>query len=391
MAESPSQPLAETPGSGAEIVTEAPLLMIERGTCWVMFAYDIGMSIDLNTCENRITENIHRQTIHHKRRAPQYFEYDPPPLRVTRVGEPVVIGQYRTTDTIEILIFDFGTVSVTYAIPLAGPMSNLRNLSNELYGNVSLADDASRRVMNLMEVIRPAINRPSLADVIEDYAIFQIESCSPLTPASQILAGNGQLLAQILRAESNLLSEDEVKDALACRLSFGQSDLLIIDWNAAILFDVGAEDLRAVLEFANVELLEMRYLDDKLDDALDESYVKLTQGGGDDSLRGSPRARQMRRVAQLQVDSAVLFEGVNNALKLLGDQYLARVYRAASQRLHLSDWDTSIIRKLQTLESIYQKMTDRHAQRRMEVLEWIIIILIAISILIPFLPGLPGH
>jgi len=28
--------------------------------------------------------------------------------------------------------------------------------------------------------------------------------------------------------------------------------------------------------------------------------------------------------AQWQVDSAILFEGVNNALKLLGDQYLAR-------------------------------------------------------------------
>jgi len=391
MPETPSQPLADTPSPGTQGVTEVPLLSIERGTCWVMFAYDIGMTIDLNACERGIAQNIHRQTIHHKRRAPQYFEYDPPPLRLTQVGEPVVIGEYRTTDPVEILIFDFGTVSVTYAIPLAGSMSNLRNLSNELYGNVSLADDARQRVRNLMEVIRPAINRPSLADVVEDYAIFQIESCSPLTPASQVLSGNGQLLAQILRAESSPLSEDEVKDALACRLSFGQSDLLIVDWNAAILFDTGAEDVRAVLEFANVELLEMRYLDDKLDDALDESYIKLTQGGGDDSLRGSLRARQMRRVAQLQVDSAVLFEGVNNALKLLGDQFLARVYRAASQRLHLNEWDTSIIRKLQTLESIYQKMTDRHAQRRMEVLEWIIIILIAISILIPFLPGLPGH
>ena len=39
----------------------------------------------------------------------------------------------------------------------------------------------------------------------------------------------------------------------------------------------------------------------------------------------------------MQVESAVLFEGVNNALKLLGDQYLARVYRLASQRFHLEE------------------------------------------------------
>lgn len=375
-----------------EASANAPALpRIERGTCWVTFAHDIGMAIDLDEAERRLSGDTHRQTIRHKRRAPQYFEYDPPPLCVTQMGQPLVIGDYQTTDTVEILLFDFGAVSVTYAVPLAGPMDGLRRLADILYGNVALAEDAQRRVLQLIEVIRAAVNRPAVAGIVEDYAIYQIEACSPATSAGQMLGDFGQLLAQILRAESDPLSEDEVKDALACRISFGRKDLLIIDWNAAILFDSGAEDVRAVLEFANVELLEMRYLDDKLDDALDESYVTLTRRGWQDSARWSMPLKQMRRVAQLQVDSAVLFEGVNNALKLLGDQYLARVYRAASQRLHLNEWDASIIRKLQTLESIYQKLTDRHAQRRMEVLEWIIIILIAISILLPFVPGIPKY
>jgi len=90
------------------------------------------------------------------------------------------------------------------------------------------------------------------------------------------------------------------------------------------------------------------------------------------------------------VDSAVLFERVNNTLKLLGDQHLARVYRLASQRFHLSDWDGAILRKLETLDSVYGKMSDRAATWRMEALEWIIIILIAVSIAIPFLGG-NGH
>jgi uncharacterized Rmd1/YagE family protein len=84
-------------------------------------------------------------------------------------------------------------------------------------------------------------------------------------------------------------------------------------------------------------------------------------------------------------------KGVNNALKLLGDQYLARVYRLVSQRFHLAEWDASILRKLQTLESIYEKLADQATSHRMEVLEWIIIILIAVSILLPFVPGMPRH
>ena len=99
----------------------------------------------------------------------------------------------------------------------------------------------------------------------------------------------------------------------------------------------------------------------------------------------------VRRIGALQVESAILFEGVNNALKLLGDQYLARVYRLVSGRFHLAEWDGSILRKLETLESIYQKMSDFASTRRMEVLEWIIILLITLSIVLPFIAPSTAH
>jgi uncharacterized Rmd1/YagE family protein len=54
----------------------------------------------------------------------------------------------------------------------------------------------------------------------------------------------------------------------------------------------------------------------------------------------------------------------------------------ASRRFHLGEWDTSISRKLQTIDGIYGKMTDRAATRRMETLEWIIILLFVVSILL---------
>src|SRR3989475_12410584 len=100
---------------------------------------------------------------------------------------------------------------------------------------------------------------------------------------------------------------------------------------------------------------------------------------------------ELRRLARLQLDGAILFEQVTNALKLVGDQYLARVYSLASRRFHLGEWDASITRKLQTIDSIYAKMADRTASRRMEILEWIIIVLIAVSIILSVVPVLPRH
>jgi hypothetical protein len=98
----------------------------------------------------------------------------------------------------------------------------------------------------------------------------------------------------------------------------------------------------------------------------------------------------MRRIATLRIDSAVLFESVNNAVKLLGDQFLARLYRLTARRFHLEEWDASILRKLQTLDSIYAKLEDEQTALRMEVLEWIIIVLFLVSIVLPFLTG-GGH
>jgi hypothetical protein len=58
--------------------------------------------------------------------------------------------------------------------------------------------------------------------------------------------------------------------------------MTIVDWDAAFVLDPDPEDVRAVLEFANVQLLEMRWLDLQLDDAigaLTSSWPAVGAGG----------------------------------------------------------------------------------------------------------------
>jgi hypothetical protein len=157
-------------------------------------------------------------------------------------------------------------------------------------------------------------------------------------------------------------------------------DLTIADWNAALVVDREGDDIRTVLEYANVELLEMRWLDQKLDLALNDAYETIARPSLNLPRMLGYYSADLRHLAELQVDNAILFEGVNNTLKLLGDQYLARVYALINKRFHLDEWDASILRKLQTLESIYGKISDQAGSRRLEMLEWVIILLIAFSV-----------
>ncbi len=235
----------------------------------------------------------------------------------------------------------------------------------------------------LLALIKPAVSNPNISSFVEDYLIFHIETFSDRVTIEDLTTREAQSIAQILRAEALELSKDEMSDAMSHRISFAKDDVVIVDWNAALVYGEKAEDILTVLEFANVELLEMRFLDSRLDEALTLAYDRLSKGSRKwFQFQSSPS--DLRDISQWQVDSAILFEGVNNVLKLLGDQYLARLYRLIAERFHLSDWDVSILRKLETLERIYQKLSDRVVSQRMEVLEWIIIFLIAISIILPF-------
>ncbi len=370
--------------------TAPPSVVIEQGTCYAIFAYSIGLSVDLNAAERRIADVKQRQHIRHKHRAPTYFEFDPPPLRVAQKASPVLVGSLRTSGEVNSVIYDFGAVSVTYTIPLRGGLSDLLALSDCLYDHEALLADSRRRAIELLQTIEPVVTKPGMSNLVEDYAIYEITATAPPAPPEQLALRFQQEFAQILRAEHTTLSEQEVEGALKCRLSFGTDDAVFIDWNATLILDQNTDDVRSVLEYANVELLQLRFLDDRLDRALGESYKAVTGRSWGIPFLHSSNGADLRRVAELQMDGALLFEGVNNTVKLLGDQYLARVYRSASDRMHLNEWDTSILRKLQTLESIYEKMSDRQTNRRMEVLEWIIILLIAVSIAISFIPGLPG-
>lgn len=358
-------------------------ITIRAGSCHVLYAFDIGLAVDLAECPGRVA-SLGRTTLSGRnRRAPRYFGFDPAPLTIVQESDPPPLGPYQVSRNVSLTFYDFGALSIDYEIPFASDLAGLRALSVELAENETLARDARQRARALLHGLGDAVEHPILSDLTEDYAIFEVRDFSLGCPADELPQRAGPLLAQILRAETQTLSAQESADALACRIAYGNDDLTLVDWNAAMVFDRDAEDVRSVLEFANVELLELRFLDQQLDVSLDRSYELSAQPPDFLHLLTGTTARQMRRISRMQMEGAILFERVSNAPKLLGDQFLARLYRLAAQRFHVSEWNAGILRKLETLQDFYQQMHGAIATWRLEMLEWIVIILIALEMVIP--------
>ncbi|HYE02251.1 MAG TPA: hypothetical protein VD963_03340, partial [Phycisphaerales bacterium] len=201
------------------------------GVCSAVFAYDIGFAIDLEAAE-RSLELGQRAGLSPTRRAPHYVQYRPAPLRVTRRAATIPLGAYQTAADVSALVYDFGAVSITFQVPISGPLESLLGLSAALSDNPELLAASRRRAQELLEEIRPAVGKASLADLVEDYAIFHLHSPGPPGGATtgesplRFVARHRELLARVLRAETGRLSSQEVRDALASRLAYAPTDLV---------------------------------------------------------------------------------------------------------------------------------------------------------------------
>ena len=360
------------------------------GTTYVLFAYDIGFQVDLAHAERAVTEATRLRTVRQRRKSPTWFDFEPHPLLVRLATGADTIGGIPVRPDIDITVFDFGALLVTYRLPLDVDIEDLPALGASLYENEAFLHDSRRRADEVRQILGDAVERSRLRDVVEDYVIFAIERWPEDTTPEAILASHAATLARAIEAEPGPLSAHQSRRTLEGSMSYSPADLTIVDWNAAVLFDAEGEDIVTVLQHANVELLELRVLDRELDELLDHADETLSTLHGRRWFALKSLERIMERFAAAQTDTAVMFEGVNNAIKLFGNQYLARVYKLTSDRLDLSAWQRSVIRKLDAADSLYQKLSVAASTKRMEALEWVIIILITLSIILMFVP-IAGH
>ena len=362
-------------------------LEIQQGQLVAFFAFDIGYEVSLEMVSRLLASNP-KQPLSRKKQNPNYLQYTQVP-HVLSLGESQVFDHWP--GEIEATIFGFGAVSIAYRWALSrqnGPLgfSELPGISKRIY-DCHLEHHAREQVQALMDRIRPAITRPELSDLVEDYYVFILERFSEPLTAEALLKTQADTLAQVLQFDTDHLSEAQRREALAKAISYYDRDVVLIDWNASIIYDADYTDTLNVLELLNVELLEARYLDALLDKRI-KNYEGLSQRQPAWVMPLSiPFRQSINELAELRIESAVLAERVDNSLKLIGDLYLARVYSAASEQFYMPTWDASISRKLDIIGNLYQLLTDRVNSYQAQMLEVIIIVLILIEIFLSLYHG----
>jgi hypothetical protein len=224
----------------------------------------------------------------------------------------------------------------------------------------------------------------------EDYVIYVITPQSDDGSAEAFLAARGPLIAQLLRGEREPLSAQERDEVLRHRISYFSTDVVITTWSSALVYDVesGAQGTIEMLEYVNSQLLEFRYYDQLLDGELARIYAQLPKGGWRQNWARRRYTRAARQVHSLFIDVNELTDRTENALKIAGDPYAARLFAMAAARVGLEQWRSNVREKLKTLDDIYRFVVEQTSMSRGEFLELTVVILILIELVLLIVTGL---
>ena len=369
--------VSAVPSADPTLSAAAPPLV---GSVRVLIQFDICEEIQLDLLQ-QIIESRTLQQPSLKHVAPAYVRYQRPPVVVS--ADPLVLESGERL-TGEIKYYDYGVVSVLFEIPFAGDWDSLVRLASRWVWDIDFASRVEPIIRQRLERAASALVKPYPRWLSEDYFIFHVREAAGQPLASDLTRSAGRQIAQVVRGDPQPLSEGECAEVLNSQISYYASDVAVIGWNAAFLYDsaTGAETAIQLLEYANSQLLEFRHYDELLPGVLDTVYDTL--GEKRNRIARWRMSRSANHLHAVLLEVSELTEHADNAIKFLSDMYAARLYRLAAGKVGVPDYKTLVTQKLRTAEELYDYMVEQFNQSRAFFLEVVVVLILLIELVFLF-------
>jgi len=342
--------------------------------------YDVCWETDLKLVESRIA-GARRLSIDRKRFS-KAFEFANPPVTIALENlSRDVSGAPRTLKTYG-KVYDYGALSIILELPVSNvSTTELEAIARELRSATPFEADFTRLKDQLVKTLGDAMTGKGSPGVEEEYSIYYIRD-----------SGKGvtsEKFCSICDLRSLLLSEQGEPDPRETistdfapyTFSYSENDMAIINWdNALVIEPSGVMDIPDLLEFANAQLLELRVYDRLLDRELDSIYSTIGREKTPSIWKVKHYQGLATKVMRTFTELTYVTEKVDNSLKVTDDVYYAKVYAAALELFRVKAWEDSIRKKFDIASRAYDMLTRAISNRRSELLELIIILLIAVEI-----------
>lgn len=279
-------------------------------------------------------------------------------------------------------IFSVGAISILISVPFENlTLKDLIDYHEPDAKGIDWTGYINGLAENIRSELEPYCLRPNpRVGIAEAYTVFCFYGLPESRRTEQWLSENQAHIAALLTQEENAesLSAQQVRESTAQSVSYYQNDLVIADWDAAVIVagHEGLDNILHIVELANVQLVELAAYDRLLDSSLERAYRDLAQ------RRLFINRTIHKYLREISVDLTRLSDELINITKFFGDWYLAKIYKTLSARFHLDDWDKVINEKLLALGELYRMLQQDTVNFWMMLLEATIVLLFVIDLLL---------
>ncbi len=359
---------------------------IYRGKVVYIFAFDIAYDMKRDRIVELFGNRLEDFSMGPSKRSPkQMFFYRPQMLKLPE-QQLEIAGKYINIQQ-TIKIFNIGAISIQLNVPFeVKKISQLISCHELNIGQFSIGQHVRKLAEDVLHQLKPFCVRPvTQLGQPEEYTIFCFDGLPGEDNYSNFNAENWFInnrrdVAALLTEEEkpDSLSEQEATESTEQYFTYYQSDLVVVDWDAALIIseEENLGDVLHVMEVANVQLIELEAYDQFLDSSLETAYRDLAR------RHTSPGREVLKNLREIRVDLARLNDELVNITKFFGDWHLARIYQSVSKRFHLADWHKIIGEKIRTLGELYQMLQENRFNFWMVILEIAIVLLFIIDVLL---------
>ncbi len=358
------------------------------GKIFIYRVFDIGPDVNLEKLQSKLISDVSSLQRFKLTKSSRAMIINNAPLAISLDGGQMQVLDMTFDYEVAAKVWHFGAISlsVQLTIPPGIAWNKLIEVSSYLENDDKIHEICVQKVKQILSQMDVQRNNTTSWETFEDYNLYFFKNLPGTESNALNIFQQYDVHRLILSENTETLSEQMKKNILDSCLQYSQNDLAVINWNSALIVEPsGSMDIPDVIEFALCQLLEMRYYDDLLDEKLAFLYSELERQNI--SIWESASEKLSKEAAQKYIEISDTIESVENSLKVVGDFYLAQVFRTASARFRFNDWRESVDQKLNNLAQISKLLTSEVNERRNRLLEIIIIVLISIE-LIPFVQKL---
>ena len=363
-----------------------------RGEVVYFRLFDLGGSIDLDEIRRQAPRDFLSGRVPTDRAAPKYAQF-PEPLVVTVDRRALETNLGPITFDLAVRLYAVGSLAITLRAPFDVP--RLRDLMpfagvriRTESGEETLEGYCGRIARRIEEDLVPYLRDTyEVTTMPEPYLVYCITE--PDVPARTFVEARRREVTALLASDPRPddISEEEVEDTWRTWFTYYKDDLVVVEWDAALVIEPSGryEDVLAVFEVANLQLLELRTFDAYLDRVVDEAYDDLDALFGRGLLRSG--REMVKELANVRMDFAEVTDEVVNITKFFGEWYLGKVYMGCARKFDLDSWRRVVTEKVKALSEIYHVAQTEVEGRRMFWLEVLIVLLFVADLVLIFYLG----